>query len=116
MNKNATKWNGMVRNLTAENPSELRLMDVESALRMVDNGALTKDSLDFNTKPGIQWMSDAFQTRIEEVETELRTMVNPVARGSPAGRQGEIPRASAANESSGNSSHRGERGAAHSQL
>ena len=28
----------------------------------------------------------AFQTKKEEMEAELRTMVNPVARGSPAGR------------------------------
>ena len=55
----------MVKNLTAENPSELRLMAVESALRMVDHGALTRDSIHFNTQSGIQWMNDAFQTRIE---------------------------------------------------
>ena len=54
-------------------------MDVESALRMVDHGA-------FNTQPGIQCMNDEFQTKIEEMEAELRTMVNPVARGSPDGR------------------------------
>ena len=83
----------MVRNLTAENPSELRLMDVESALKMVDHGALTRDGIHFNTQPGIQWMDDAFQTRIEEMETELRTMVNLVARGRPACRvRSYVPR------------------------
>ena len=65
LNGNVTKWNVVVRNLTAENPSELRLMDVESALRMVDHGALTRDGIHFNTQSGIQWMNDAFQTRIE---------------------------------------------------
>ena len=30
MNRKVTKWNVMIRNLTAENPSELRLMDVET--------------------------------------------------------------------------------------
>ena len=86
MNGKVTKWNVMARNLTAENPSDLRLMDVESALRMVDHGALTKNGIQLKTQPGIQLMNDAFQTRIEEMETELQTMVNPVARGSPAGR------------------------------
>ena len=53
MNGNVTKWNAMIRNLTAENPNELRLMDVESALRMVDHGALTRDGIHFNTQPEI---------------------------------------------------------------
>ena len=76
----------MTRNLTGENPSELRLMDVEDAMRMVDYDALTRDGIHFNTHPGLQWINDTFQTRIEEMEAELRTMVYPVARGSPAGR------------------------------
>ena len=80
------QWNVMTRNLTRENPSELRLMDVEDAMRVVDHGALTRDGIHFNTHPGIQWINDTFQTRIEEMEAELRTMVYPVARGSPAGR------------------------------
>ena len=86
MNGNVTQWNVMIRNLTAENPNELRLMDVERALRMVDHGALPRDCIHFNTQPGIHWINDAFQTKIEEMEAELRTMVNPVTRGSPAGR------------------------------
>ena len=61
-------------------------MDVGSTLRMMDHGALTRDGIQFNTQQGILWMNEAFQTRIEEMETELRTMVNPVARGSSAGR------------------------------
>ena len=74
----------MIRNLTTGNHNELRLMDVANTLRMVDHGALTKDGIHFNTRPGIQWINDAFQTRIEEMEAELRIMVNPVTRGSPA--------------------------------
>ena len=31
-------------------------------------------------------MNDAFQTKIEEIEEEFRTVVNPVIRGCPAGR------------------------------
>ena len=85
--------NVMARNLNEDNPSELRLMDIESALRMMDHGALTRDGIHFNTQQGIQWMNDAFQTRIEEMETELRTIFNPVARGSPAGRvESHVPR------------------------
>ena len=68
-------------------------MDVESALRMVDHGALTRDGIHFNTQPGKHWMNDAFQAKIEEMEAELGTMVNPVARGSPAGRvKSHVPR------------------------
>ena len=37
MNGNLTRWNIMVMILIAENPNELRLMDIESALRMVDH-------------------------------------------------------------------------------
>ena len=61
-------------------------MDVENTLRMVDHGALAMDGIHFNTQPGVQWINDAFQSRIEETEAEVRTMVNPVTRGSPAGR------------------------------
>ena len=73
MNRNVTQWNVMIRNLTTGNPNELRLMEVENTLRMVDHGALTKDGIHFNTQPGVQWIDDAFQTRIEEMEAELRT-------------------------------------------
>ena len=76
----------MIRNMTTGNPNELRLMDVENTLRMIDNGALTKDGIHFNTQPGLQWINGPFQTRIEELEAELRTTVNPVTPGSPAGR------------------------------
>ena len=61
-------------------------MVVENALRMVDHGALTRDGIHLNTQPRIQWINDAFQTRIEEMEAELRTRVKAVKRGSPAGR------------------------------
>ena len=94
MNGNVTQWNVMIRNLITGNPNELRLMDVESKLRMVDIGALKKDGRHFNTQPGIQWINDAFQTRIEAMEAELRTIINPVTRGSPAGRvRSHVPQA-----------------------
>ena len=46
------------------------------------------------SQPVIQWINDAFRTRIEEMEAELRTTVNSVTRGSPAGRvRSHIPQA-----------------------
>ena len=94
MNGNITQWNVMIRNLTTGNPNELRLMDVENTLRMVDHGALTKDGIHPNYQPGIQRINDSFQTMIEEMEAELGTMVNPVTRGSPAGRvRSHVPEA-----------------------
>ena len=94
MNGNVTQWNVMIRNLTRGNPNELSLVEVENTLRMVDHGALTKDGIHLNTQPRIQWINDAFQTRIEEMEAELRTTVNPVTQGSPAGRvRSHIPQA-----------------------
>ena len=58
----------MNTNLTAENPNELWLMDVENALRMVDHGSLRRDGFYFNIEPGIQRINDAFQKKIEEME------------------------------------------------
>ena len=86
MNGNATQWNTMIRNLIAANPNGLRLKDLENTLKMVDDSALTKNGLHFNTQQGIQWINDAFQTKIEEMQIEVRMMVNPVARGSSASR------------------------------
>ena len=60
-------------------------MDIESALRMVEQSALVKDVIFFNTQQGRQWINDVFHTKIEEMEAELLTMVNPMARGSYAG-------------------------------
>ena len=62
MNGNITQWNVMIRNLTTGNPNELRLMDVEKTLRMVDHGALTEDGIHFNTQPGKQWINDDANT------------------------------------------------------
>ena len=72
VNGNVTQWTVMIRNLTTENPNELRLMDVKNTLRIVDHGALTNHGIHFNTQPEIQWINDAFQRRIEEMEAELR--------------------------------------------
>ena len=84
MNGNATQCYTMIRNLIADNPSKLRLMDVETALRRVDHSALTRDGIHFNTQQGIQWINDAFQTKMTEMQAEVRMMVNPVVRCSPA--------------------------------
>ena len=86
MNGKATQWNAMIRNLIAANPKELRLMNNENALRMVNHSALTNNGIHFNTQKGIQWINDEFQTKIGEMQAEARTMVDPVARGSTAGR------------------------------
>ena len=73
MNGNATRWNEMIRSLVRSNPSELRLMDLENMLRMVDHLALTRDGIHFNTQQGRHWINDVFQTQLREMEQELRT-------------------------------------------
>ena len=85
MNGNVTRWNEMVRNLITSNPGELRLMDLENTLRMTDHLALTRDGIHLNTLQGRRWINDAFQTRIEEIEGELRTTY-ALARTSLTGR------------------------------
>ena len=52
MNGNVTRWNEMIRNLVRNNPGELRLLDIENTLRMIDHVALTKDGIHFNTQRG----------------------------------------------------------------
>ena len=63
----------MVRSLIRSNPCELRLMDLENTLRMTDHVALTREGIYFNTLQGRRCINDAFQTRIEEIEGELKT-------------------------------------------
>ena len=63
----------MVHNLIRNNPGELRPMDLENMLRMTDHLALTRDGIHFNTLQGRRSINDVFQTRIEEIEGELRT-------------------------------------------
>ena len=84
MNGNVTWWNEMTRNLLKSNPSELRLMDLENMLPMIDHLALTRDGIHFNTQQGRRWMNDVFQTQIGEKEQELRT-TNSLARTSSTG-------------------------------
>ena len=84
MNGNATRWNEMTRSLVRSNPSELRLMDLENMLRMIDHLALTRDGIHFNTQQGRRWINDVFQTQIGEMEQELRT-TNTMARNSLTG-------------------------------
>ena len=76
----------MDSNLVAENSNEPRLMEIESALQMVDHSALVRKGIYFNTQQGRRWINDAFQTKIEEIEAELRTVVSLVTRGSPVDR------------------------------
>ena len=84
MNGNVTWWNEMTRSLVRSNPSELRLMDLENMLRMVDHLALTRDGIHFNTQQGRHWINDVFQTQLREMEQELRT-TSSLARTSSTG-------------------------------
>ena len=67
----------MTRNLIRSNPGELRLIDLEYMLRMTDHLALTRDGIHFDTLQERQGINDAFQTRIEETEGEIRTIDAP---------------------------------------
>ena len=67
MNGNVTRWNKMTRSLVRSNPSELRLMDLENMLRMIDHLALTRDGIYFNNQQGRRWINDVFQTQLREM-------------------------------------------------
>ena len=84
MNGNVTRWNEMTRSLVRSNHSELRLMDLEIMLRIVDHLALTRDGIHFNTQQGRHWINDVFQTQLREMEQELRT-TSSLARTSSTG-------------------------------
>ena len=45
MNGNVTRCNEMTRGLVRSNPSELRLMDLENILHMIDHLTLTRDGI-----------------------------------------------------------------------
>ena len=81
MNGNVTRWNDVTSSLVRSNPSELRLMDLENTLRMTDHLALTRDGIHFNTLLGTRWIIDVFQTKIEEMAQEMRT-IDSLARTS----------------------------------
>ena len=66
MNGNLTRWNEMTRSLVRSNPSELRLMDLENMLRMVDHLALTRDGIHYNTQQWRHWINDVFQTQLRK--------------------------------------------------
>ena len=83
-NANKPRWKEMTRSLVRSNPSELRLMDLENMLRMVDHLALTSDGIHFNTQQGRHWINDVFQTQLREMEQELRT-TSSLARTSSTG-------------------------------
>ena len=72
MNGNVTRWNEMIRSLVRNNPGELRLLDLENTLRMIDHLALTRDGIHFNTQQGRHWINDVFQTQLRELEQESR--------------------------------------------
>ena len=83
-NGKVTRWNEMTRSLVRSNPSELRFMDLENMLRMIDHLALTRDGKHFNTQQERRWINDVFQTQIREMEQEMRT-TNSLARTSSTG-------------------------------
>ena len=72
MNGNVTRWNEMTSSLVRNNSGELRLLDLENMLRMIDHIAPTRDGVHFNTQQGRHWINDAFQTQLREVEQDLR--------------------------------------------
>ena len=72
MNGNVTQWNEVTRGLVRSNPGELRLMDLENILRMIDHLALTRDGIHFNTQQGRRWINDVFPMQLREVEQELK--------------------------------------------
>ena len=82
MNGNVTRWNEMIRSLVRNNPGELRLLDLENMLRMVDHIALTSDGIHFNTQRGRHWVNDVFQTQLREVEQESRATSSLVRTSS----------------------------------
>ena len=72
MNGNVTRWNEMTRSLVRNNPGELRILDLENMLRMIDHIALIRDGIHFNTQQGRHWINDVFQTQLREAKQELR--------------------------------------------
>ena len=84
MNGNVTRWNEMTRTLVRNNPGELRLLDLENMLRMIDHIALTRDGVHFNTQRGRHWINDVFQTQLKEAEQESRG-TSSLARTSSTG-------------------------------
>ena len=85
MNGNVTRWNEMIRNLMRSNPGELRLLDLENTLRMIDHIALTRDGIHFNTQRGRHWMNDVFQTQLREMEQESRATSSLARTSSTTG-------------------------------
>ena len=75
--RHVARWNEMIHNLVSSNPGEWRLIDLEDTLHL----ALTRDGLHFNTVQGKRWYDDAFQTKIGELEEELR-LFDTLARTS----------------------------------
>ena len=84
MNGNVTRWNEMIRSLVRNNPGELRILDLENMLRMIDYIALTRDGIHFNTQRGRHWVNYVFQTQLREVEQESRAN-SSLARTSSTG-------------------------------
>ena len=84
MNGNVTRWNEMIGSLVRNNPCELRLLDLENMLRMIDHIALTRDGVHFNTQRGRHWINDVFQTQLRKVEQESRA-TGSLARTSSTG-------------------------------
>ena len=93
MNGNVTRWNEMTRSLVRNNPGELRLLDLENMLRMIDHIALTRDGINVNTQQGRHWINDVFQTQLREVEQESRATSSLAWTSSTGGSRirGSVP-------------------------
>ena len=93
LNGNVTRWNEMTRSLVRNNPGELRLLDRENMLRMIDHNALTRDGIHFNTQQGRHWINDVFQTQLREVEQESKATSSLAWTSSTVGgrTRGSVP-------------------------
>ena len=64
-----------MRNIVKGYLSELRLINIENALQIVDQHGLTRDGIHFKTQQGRQRNNYIFEKKIEEMERELRKWV-----------------------------------------
>ena len=65
----------MIRRLVRNNPGDVRFIDLENTVQIIDHRALNRDEIYLKTQHGRLWINGAFQTEVEDLE-ELRTIVS----------------------------------------
>ena len=70
-NEGVVRWNNILRNLASRNAGRTILMDIEHALRAMDQARLTTDGIHFDSIEGQAWLNRVFQERLDELEAEL---------------------------------------------